>query len=81
MNKWQLIETAPKDGTPILGFADGEMTTVSWLKPKYTLEGYNGYWNLIVCGSYAEDGEWWPEYWMPLPEVPNNIVRKVGGDP
>jgi hypothetical protein len=61
---WQPIETAPRDGTPILGVSGSTMTTVEW-------DGdIGGYWSLIVCGSYAEDGEWWPTHWMPLPNPP-----------
>ena len=60
--KWRLIETAPKDGTPVLGYAGGDITTVKW---------GNNYWTLCECGAYAEDGEWWPTHWIPLPEGPD----------
>lgn len=62
-SKWQPIETAPRDGTPILGYADGKMATVKW-------NDYD-FWDLFVCGSWAEDGEWNPTHWMPLPDPPN----------
>jgi hypothetical protein len=65
---WNPIETAPKTGEPILGFAEGEMATVKWHPTKY--KGDSEYWTLVVCGSYAEDGEWWPTHWMPLPAPP-----------
>ena len=64
MAEWQLIETAPRDGTVILGYADGEMATVEWCD-------LGKYWSLMVEGSYAEDGEWTPTHWMPLPDPPN----------
>ena len=62
--KWQPIETAPKDGTKSLGFADGEMATVEWIE-------LGAYWSLVICGAFAESGEWWPTHWMPLPAPPN----------
>jgi hypothetical protein len=61
MSQWQPIETAPQDGKAILGYADGIMTTVTWS---------GRYWNLCEAGSFAEDGEWNPTHWMPLPEPP-----------
>ena len=59
---WQGIETAPTDGTRILGYADGDYAAVYWT---------GDYWNLCVCGAYAEDGEWTPTHWQPLPDEPN----------
>lgn len=64
--QWQPIETAPKDGTPILGFADGEITTVEW----FQIGAIAGYFTLCVCGPWAVDGEWNPTHWMPLPNPP-----------
>ncbi len=70
MSEWQPIETAPKDGTAILGYAfyplsfgGGRCAVVYW-------DGDEEEWDLVVKGSYAEDGIWMPEYWMPLPAPP-----------
>jgi hypothetical protein len=78
-NKWQPIETAPKDGTPILGFAKcevynkisavGVMATVAWFEDSFEKNG--GYWDLCATGTYADDGKWYPELWMPLPQEPD----------
>jgi len=62
---WEDISTAPKDGTPILGFTDNFITVVKWLQ-----WGNNGYWTLVETGSFASDGEWAPTHWMPLPAPP-----------
>lgn len=51
----------PEDGTPILGYADGEYATVR--------RDGESYW-LCEPGAWAEDSSWWPMYWMPLPEPP-----------
>lgn len=64
---WQTIETAPMDGTPILGFADGDMTTVAWFGGT---DGVDGYWSLVVSGWNASNSEWNPTHWMPLPDAP-----------
>lgn len=59
--EWQPIETAPKDGTHVLAYDGSNMTTVKWDRD---------YWALIEQGYYAEDNEWWPTHWMPLPKPP-----------
>ena len=61
--EWQPIETAPKDGTPVLGYRDGDMATVEW-------RATWGEWVLAVPGAYAEDDDWKPSHWMPLPNPP-----------
>jgi hypothetical protein len=66
---WQPIETAPRDGTSILGH-DGEKTTsVFW----QVLKNYplGGEWWLTVSGDYAACCDWTPTHWMPLPENPH----------
>jgi len=62
---WRDIGTAPKD-RPLLGYADGVMAVVEW----HEWQVGKGYWNLTETGSFAEDGEWNPTHWMPLPEPP-----------
>lgn len=65
---WQPIETAPKDGTPILGYGvDGElMAVVYWYR-------WGGGWRLMVSGDFAEDDEWFPDQWAPIspPKAPD----------
>jgi hypothetical protein len=70
---WQPIETAPKgsgkpyeEGPAILGWDGHRMTTVGWFPTREN----SGYWSLVCAGSYAEDSEWEPTHWMPLPEEP-----------
>ena len=57
--EWKPIETAPKDGTPILGYSDVhyEMAVVHWRRDA---------WLLIVTGGFAEDDEWSPDQWAPI---------------
>lgn len=59
---WRTMESAPKDGSMILGRAGEDCAVVCW-----EIEGIGGYWNLAVCGSFAADGEWTPEAWTPIP--------------
>ena len=68
-SEWQPIETAPRDGKPILGWCKWEeaAAVVYW---HAAYRGSERWWNLLVCGSHAEDGEWTPTHWMPLPEPP-----------
>jgi hypothetical protein len=63
--EWQPIETAPRDGTHILGYADGEMAAVYCL-PTW----YDDGWSLSVSGKPASDSYFWPTHWMPLPKPP-----------
>jgi hypothetical protein len=69
---WLPIESAPKDGTAILGLAGKDMATVAWYSP----DGDCGYWSLIVCGGGCYDSEWNPTHWMPLPEKPTQEEGK-----
>ncbi|WP_409021373.1 DUF551 domain-containing protein [Dyadobacter sp. CY261] len=61
---WQPIETAPKDGTEVLGWDGVNRFTCRYKKW--------GNWDLLVCGSYAGDGDCFPTHWMPLPSPPKD---------
>jgi hypothetical protein len=57
---WQPIETAPKDGIPII---------LGW--PKMALGGYWAEWRgtwTTAHGEYVGENE--PTHWMPLPDAP-----------
>lgn len=69
--KWKTIDTAPKDGRPILGYARGTMTVVSWYAAR---ESPHGWWNLVEPGAYAEDEEWSPTHWTALPGAPEVVT-------
>lgn len=67
MTEWRPINTAPKDGTPVLIFEGGSGDTDivvavyedQWL-PEYRWRG-----------TYGDgDAAWNPTHWMPLPKAP-----------
>jgi len=60
---WQDINIAPRDGTNILGFKEGIMATVRWLRE-------HEYWTLCVPGTFTLYHDWDPTHWMPLPPPP-----------
>lgn len=82
---WKTIETAPKDGSTILVFGEGEISVAFWENPA----GY-GFWRCIGYGILAceENGVPYgrppslihqnPTHWMPLPEQPNNALHLSG---
>lgn len=75
MTKWQPIETAPKDGTEILGIYAYRNSS-----PDYALICWNGKSWVGMCDGYRcieSQGDTWTDYnepfcthWMPLPEPP-----------
>jgi len=73
LTDWQPIETAPKDGTPVLVFC-----------PSYDLQIVvarygNPYWFLAYCGTAAEDADLHetPTHWMPLPPPPPDGIERA----
>ncbi len=63
---WQPIESAPKDGTPILGLCwDGFIATVSWVSLTPTGEGCWAL-DLNADANYSPH----PTHWMPRPPDP-----------
>lgn len=64
--KWQPIETAPKDGTGIIGMSiQGEKKTVCWIADGY-MDG-----DRWVFASFDLDEDEYtnPTHWMPLPKM------------
>lgn len=77
---WQPIETAPKDGTTILGF-DAEpdglgwgVVTMDWRFCEIDKVGYWSVRDVHVCEDYSlyedEDNATHLTHWMPLPKGP-----------
>ena len=70
--KWMPIETAPKDGSLILG-TDGLTVAAMWWKPQAD-PGFP--WSMVAEWMGAaqdnawQDGKNGPTHWMPLPEPP-----------
>ena len=62
LNKWQPIETAPKDGTEVLGYLFEDYSPV----PIYYAEGGLS-WFCEVTHRYVT-----PTHWMPLPQPPES---------
>ena len=68
MTDWQPIETAPRDGTTVLGYLPGrrldedrdDVVTIYW----HDLWGTPGW-----CITESGEGVG-PTHWMPLPEPP-----------
>ena len=69
MSDWQPIETAPKDGTPILGWApDSELAN-----PVHYAVIWWFQWTEL--GGWVREGDEYdiaadPTHWMPLPDAP-----------
>lgn len=78
---WRSIETAPKDGTPVLAYAKGYMIPfVSWWgfdayeKGDVQVGGVGHTVGRHWCVAGCEDGDsiiYDPTHWQPLPELPN----------
>ena len=61
-DKWQPIETAPKDGTKVLIFVMGKNV----MQASYSR--CNEYW--IDCWCSNMSGVYSPTHWQPLPKPP-----------
>ena len=64
---WQPIDTAPKDGTPIILWP---FTVRGYAIPQtgFWTELYGGVWYLPSVGHL--NGTWKPTHWMPSPDPP-----------
>ena len=67
MSEWQPIETAPKDGTYILGFCAASVMIVYWSGAEEPTEAVGDNWYERDTG-FALDIEL--THWMPLPAFP-----------
>jgi hypothetical protein len=86
MSEWRPIETAPKDGSAMLLYADTEYRyySVADIAPGIVIGFWmHGRWESIEtqdCGSMGGEETGWmsdicpfdvsPTHWMPLPEAP-----------
>lgn len=75
MNRWRKMGTAPLDGTVILA-TDGATVTTVYYRDWPAAFRYS-VWQLVECGSYADDGDYDPIAWMPCPVPPK--PRKAKG--
>lgn len=65
MTMWQPIETAPKDGTEVLGVVAGSLGTASvtcMVEGEWQCSDFDEY-EYVSC-------TWEPTHWMPLPPPP-----------
>lgn len=75
--KWQSIETAPKDRTPILAWNGNFVSEALW-EPDADDNGHEGwcystFYNCECYGNYnnSYDKDAQPTHWMPLPSAPS----------
>ena len=68
MSEWQPIETAPKDGTSILGYWCYEGGFEHYIQP---IRYLHGKW----LHDWDHSDELYPTHWMPLPEPPAARLR------
>lgn len=64
MSEWQPIESAPKDGKPIIVLDDGDVRVAAWSGMLGKFSGTGG--NIF---NYCENAT----HWMPLPTPPEQL--------
>lgn len=63
--KWQPIETAPRDGTRVLGWCNDKYVDICYIEHK---DSVGDVWMTDNCQDF---GGWEnPTHWMPLPDKP-----------
>ena len=67
MSEWLQIDSAPKDGTPIIGYQrhDNKAWSVAVIE-------WDECWT--VCAVSYYDVDWTPTHWMPLPTPPGLVI-------
>jgi len=87
MSEWRTIESAPKDGTEVLVYRDGEYAVAVWRNPYFdTIEqaewislsakGADGTRSCVRMEArfpYEKVHFGTPTHWMPLPEPPRSV--------
>lgn len=76
--EWQSIETAPKDGTPVI--VGDRNATGSWVDAAYyDPEAWDcGGWFLVnTHWTDAYNGQVWPTVWQPFPDLPSASPYKA----
>lgn len=68
MSAWQPIETAPRDGTIVMGWAGSRVFIGQWFDGA---EGFAGVKGALIDGAR---GRWIAcTHWQPLPEPPEGV--------
>jgi hypothetical protein len=69
VSEWQPIETAPRDGTPILGIDADQITGEVRMSVMRVQSGWASF--TSIPGDYHRE----PSHWMPLPDPPAEPLR------
>ena len=81
MDKWQPIETAPKDGTPVLIWKPDERMVGEYMMAAYWSDEHCGGSGWVPVGGIHIQGyhsptvggpQGFPTHWMPLPKAPDH---------
>jgi hypothetical protein len=74
--EWQPIETAPKDGTRILGWSSDarRVLPIRWQGPPKTPADWPSGWRDDTLFLYSKD----VTHWMPLPPAPSSTQQGEG---
>lgn len=73
--EWQLIDSAPEDGTEILGaklYESGWVRDIARYTELQTIPTVKRGWTDGNIDEYGDYVEWKPTHWHPLPEPPSS---------
>lgn len=78
--QWQPIDTAPKDGTPIIAFFPQAMWEDT-LRPSCLVIIWETWdnWKIYQASEGGDLGDWVPTHWMPLPAARRPVTRQQAG--
>lgn len=83
---WRPIETAPKDGTEMLGFGsfvepgcNPQVWVISWNEQEELEEAGNGLYRKVKVGKWCSC-TFFPSHWMPLPAPPIDSRESAARD-